>query len=330
MIERRTFLAMVPGSLLAASLAAEGQEAGKVRRVGILSVGAAPSTEEVARSPFLGALRDLGWIRGQNIAFAARHAAGQSDRLPALAAELVGLKVDVIVTFLNQETLAAKQATHLIPIVMLLGVYPVRAGLVASLARPGGNVTGTTVAPLTGGKYFELLKEAIPKLARVSILWDPTFPGLTDAAAQAQMETDARTLGLTLASIEIHGLDDVERAFARIAQEPPGALLVVPGGPLPARAGDVIEFAGRHGLPTIFPSREYVVAGGLMSYGYDHAHLWRRAASYVDRILRGAKPADLPVEQPTKFELVINLKTAKRLGLTIPSSLLARADQVIE
>jgi ABC-type uncharacterized transport system substrate-binding protein len=225
----------------------------------------------------------------------------------------------VIVTLLNQETLAAKHATTSIPIVMLLGVYPVQAGLVASLARSGGNVTGTTVAPLTGGKYLELLKGAIPKLTRVAILWDPTFPGLTDAAAQAQMEVEARTLGLTLASIEIHRLDDVERALGRIAKEPPGALLVVPGGPLPARAGQVIDFASRHGWPTIFPAREYVEAGGLMSYGYDREHLWKRAASYVDRILRGAKPGDLPVEQPTKFELVINLKTAKALGPDDPA-----------
>ncbi len=329
-MDRRSFLGTLTGGLLAAPLAADGQQAGKVRRVGILSVGAVPSAEEVARSPFLAALRDLGWIMGQNIAFEPRHAAGQPDRLPALAAELVGLKVDVIVTFLNQETLAAKQATTSIPIVMLFGVYPVQAGLVASLARPGGNVTGTTVAPLTGGKYLELLKEAIPKLARVAILWDPTFPGLTDAAAQTRMEVEARTLGLALASIEIHRLDDVEPALRRIAKEPPGALLVVPGGPLPARAGQVIDFASRHGLPTIFPAREYVEAGGLMSYGYDREHLWKRAASYVDRILRGAKPGDLPVEQPTKFELVINLKTAKALGLTIPPSLLQRADQVIE
>jgi putative ABC transport system substrate-binding protein len=328
-MERRTFLALVPGCLLAAPLVAEAQQVGKIRRVGVLSVGAAPSAEEIARSPFLAALRDLGWIMGQNIVFEPRHAAGQSDRLPALAAELVGLKVDVIVTLLNQETLAAKQATTSIPIVMLLGVYPVQAGLVASLARPGGNVTGTTVAPLTGGKYLELLKEAIPKLTRVAILWDPTFPGLTDAAAQAQMEVEARTLGLTLASIEIHRLDDVDRALVRIAKEPPGALLVVPGGPLPARAGQVIDFASRHGWPTIFPAREYVEAGGLMSYGYDREHLWNAPLRMLTASW-GAKPGDLPVEQPTKFELVINLKTAKAIGLTIPPSVLARADQVIE
>jgi ABC-type uncharacterized transport system substrate-binding protein len=308
----------------------EAQLAGKVARIGILSVGAAPSAEEVTRFPFGAALRDLGWIAGQNVVFEPRYAAGQPDRLPALAAELVRLKVDVIVTFLNQETMAAKQATASIPIVMLLGVYPVQAGLVASLAHPGGNVTGTTVAPVTGGKYLELLKQAVPKLARVAILWDPSFAGLANAVVQEQLEVEARTLSLTLASIAVQRPDDVERALARIAEERPGALCVLPIGPLAARMRQVIDFAARHRLPTIFPAREFVDVGGLMSYGYDRANLVKRAAWYVDRILKGAKPADLPIEQPTKLELVINLKTARALSLTIPQSLLLRADQVIE
>jgi putative ABC transport system substrate-binding protein len=329
-MNRRTFLALVPGGLLAAPLVGEAQQGGKVGRIGILSLGIAPAPEEVARSPFLAALRDLGWIAGQNFVFEARHAAGQTDRLPALAAELVRIKVDLIVTFLNQETLAAKQATTSIPIVMILGVYPVQAGLIASLARPGGNVTGTTTAPLTGAKYLELLKQAVPKLARVAMLWDPTFPGLQDAADRERMEVEVQKLGLTLASIEVQRPDDIERALARIADERFGALLVVPVGPIPARMRQVIDFAAKHGLPTIFPARDFVEAGGLMSYGYNRDDLMKRAATYVDRILKGAKPGDLPVEQPTKFELVINLKTAKTLGLTIPPSLLARADQVIE
>ena len=212
----------------------------------------------------------------------------------------------MIVTFLNHETLAAKRATGSIPIVMVLGVDPTQAGLVASLARPGANVTGTTVAPVTGGKYLELLKEAVPKLGRVAILFDPTFPGLADALAQEQLPDEARKLGL------------------RIAKERAGALWVIPIGPLPAGMGQIIDFAKRHGLPTIFPARDFVDAGGLMSYGYDQAHLHKRAASYVDRILKGARPANLPVEQPTKLELVINLKTAKALGLTIPKPLLLR------
>ncbi len=328
-MERRTFLGVIAGGLLAAPLVGEAQPAGRVARVGILSVDAA-SFDDVAGRVFRAALKDLGWIDGQNLVFEARYAAGQSDRLPALAAELVRLKVDMIITFLNQETLAAQQATASIPIVMLRGINPVQAGLVASLARPGGNVTGTTVGPVTGGKYLELLKEAVPKLTRVAILLDPTFPGLT-AVGQEQLEAEARKLDLTLTPIAAQRPDDVEEALARVAKERPGALWVVPGGHLAVRVRQVIAFATKERLPTIFPSRFFVEQlGGLMSYGYDREHLVRRAASYVDRILKGAKPADLPVEEPSKFELVINLKTAKALGLTIPPSLLARADQVIE
>jgi ABC-type uncharacterized transport system substrate-binding protein len=329
-VDRRRFLVTSLAWTLAVPLGAGAQQAEKVARVGFLSVGTAPAPEEVARSPFLAALRDRRWIAGQNIVFEARYAAGQTDRLPALAAELVQLKVDLIVTFLNQETLAAKQATASIPIVMVLGVYPVEAGLVASLARPGGNVTGTTVAPLAATKYLEMLKQAVPKLARVAILWDPTFPGLWDVGDRERLELEARKLGLTLVSMEVQRPDDIERALARIADERFGALWVVPVGPIPSRMRLVIDFATKHRLPTLFPARDFVDAGGLMSYGYIREDLLRRAATYVDKILRGAKPGDLPVEQPTKFELVINLKTAKALGLTIPPSLLARADQVIE
>jgi len=317
-MDRRRFLLTSLAGVVVAPLGAEAQHAGKVARVGILSVGTAPAPEEVARSSFLAALTDLRWIAGQNIVFESRFAAGQTDRLSALAAELVQLKVDLIVTFLNQETLAAKQATASIPIVMVLGVYPVEAGLVASLARPGGNVTGTTVAPLAAAKYLEMLKQAVPKLARVAILWDPSFPGLSEVGDRERLELEARKLALTLVSIEVQRPDDIERALARIADERFGALWVVPVGPIPSR------------MPTLFPAREFVDAGGLMSYGYIREDLLRRAATYVDKILRGAKPGDLPVEQPTKFELVVNLKTARALGLTIPPALLARADQLIE
>ena len=315
---------------VAVPLGAGAQQPEKVALVGVLSLGTAPAPEEAARSPFLAALKDLRWIAGRNILFDSRYAAGQTDRLPALAAELVQLKVDLIVTFLNQETMAAKQATASIPIVMVLGVYPVEAGLVASPAHPGGNVTGTTVAPLAPAKYLEMLKQAVPKVARVAILWDPTFPGLWNVGDRERLELEARKLGLTLVSIEVQRPDDIEHALARIADERFGALLVVPVGPIPARIRQVIDFATKHRLPTLFPAREFVDAGGLMSYGYIREDLLRRAATYVDKILRGTKPRDLPVEQPTKFELVINLKTAKALGLTIPPSLLARADQVIE
>jgi len=326
-VNRRTFLGTLASGLLAAPLAFEAQPSGRVARVGILSVDV-ESLDDVGRVAFVAALKDLGWLVGQNLVFEARYAAGQPDRLPALAAELVRLKVDMVITFLNQETLAAQQATASIPIVMLRGIYPEQAGLIASLARPGGNVTGTTVGPVTGGKYLELLKEAVPKLTRVAILLDPTFPGLT--AVRQQVEAEARKLGLTLTQIEVQHPDDVEQALARVQKERPGALWVVPVGAIAARVRQVIAFATKERLPTIFPARFFAEVGGFMSYGADREHLARRAASYVDRILKGAKPADLPVEQPTKFELVINLKTAKALGLTIPPSLLARADQVIE
>jgi ABC-type uncharacterized transport system substrate-binding protein len=327
-MDRRAFLGTLASGLLAAPLAAEGQLSGRVAHVGILSVDV-ESLDDVGRVAFVAALKDLGWLVGQNLVFEARYAAGQPDRLPALAAELVRLKVDMIITFLNQETLAAQQATASIPIVMLRGIYPEQAGLIASLAHPGGNVTGTTVGPVTAGKYLELLKEAVPKLTRVAILLDPTFPGL--AVAGQQVEAEARKLGLTLTQIEVQHSDDVEKALARVQKERPGALWVLSVGALGgARVRQVIAFATKERLPTIFPARFFAEVGGFMSYAADREHFARRAASYVDRILKGAKPADLPVEQPTKFELVINLKTAKALGLTIPPSLLARADEVIE
>jgi putative ABC transport system substrate-binding protein len=328
MMDRRCFLLTSLAGSLAAPIATEAQKAAKFARVGILSVD--PPGRGSLGPRFLAALRELHWIAGQNIILEARYTAGQTDRLPALAEELVRLKVDLIVTFLNHETLAAKQATASIPIVMVLGVYPVEAGLVASLARPGGNVTGTTVAPLAAAKYLEMLKQAVPKLARVAMLWDPTFPGLQGILDREQLYVEAKKQGLTLVSIEVQRPDDIERAFTRIAEERFGALWVVPVGPIPARGGQVINFATIQRLPTLFPARDFVDAGGLMSYGYNREDLMKRAANYVDKILRGAKPGDLPIEQPTKFELVINLKTAKALGLTIPPSLLARADQVIE
>jgi len=326
-MDRRAFISTLTGGLLATPLAAGAQPAGKVAHVGTLSIDV-ESLDDVGRVAFVAALKDLGWLVGQNLVFESRYAAGQPDRLPALAAELVRLKVDMILTFLNQETLAAQQATASIPIVMLRGIYPEQAGLIASLARPGGNVTGTTVGQVTGGKYLELLKEAVPKLTRVAILLDPTFPGLT--AVRQEVEAEARKLGLTLASIEVQHPDDVEQALARVPKERPGALWVLPVGAIATRVRQVIAFATKERLPTIFPARFFAEVGGFMSYAADREDLARRSAAYVDRILKGAKPGDLPVEQPSKFELVINLRTAKALGLTIPPALLQRADQVIE
>ena len=331
-MHRRSFLARLTLGTLAAPLVAGAQQPGKIARIGTLSIAAAPSAEELARSSFRSALRNLGWVAGQNLVIEARYAAGQLDRLPALAIELVRLEVDVIVTLQDQETLAAKQATTSIPIVMVLGINPVGAGLVASYARPGRNVTGTVVPQVTDGKYLELLKEAVPKLKRVAKLWDPTYSRSPESLSRNRewSEAEARKLGLTLASIEVQGAADVESALARIAKERPGALWVVTVGPLLSRMQQVIDFATKHALPTIFPARSFVEAGGLMSYGFDREHLVKRAAWYVDRILKGAQPADLPVEQPGTFELVINLKTAKALGLTIPQTLLLRADRIIE
>jgi ABC-type uncharacterized transport system substrate-binding protein len=236
----------------------------------------------------------------------------------------------VIVTFFNQETLAAKRATVSVPIVMCFGIAPVERGLVASLARPGGNVTGTTVAPIAPGKYLELLKDVVPKLATIAVLSDPSGRAALPTVDQS-LEAQAQKLGLTLMRIDVQRSDEIESALAGIAKERPGALLVFPsGGGIMTRTRQIIDFATRHRVPTIYPARDYVEAGALMSYGYDREQLVKRAAWYVDRVLRGTKPADLPVEQPTKFELVINLKTAKALGLTIPPAVLARADEIIQ
>src|SRR5215510_14006734 len=248
-LERRRFMAAIAGGLLAAPLGAEAQQAGRVAHLGLLSVDVA-SFDDAGSNAFVAALRELGWIVGQNLVVEARYAAGQTDRLPALAAELVRLKVDLIMTVFNEETLAAQQATASIPIVMLRGIHPEQAGFVANLAHPGGNITGTTVGPVTGGKYLELLKEAVPKLRRVSIMLDPTFPGLT-AVGQAQVEGEARRLGLTLTPIAAQRPDEVEPALTRVAKERPGALWVVPVGPLAARVRRIIAFATKERLPTI-------------------------------------------------------------------------------
>ena len=291
-MDRRTFLAGTGAVLLAAPLTAEAQPPGRVAHLGLLSVDVA-SFDDAGRNSFVAALRELGWIVGQNLVLEARYAAGQTDRLPALAAELVRLKVDLIITIFNEETLAAQQATASIPIVMLRGIYPEQAGFVASLAHPGGNITGTTVGPVTGGKYLELLKEAVSKLTCVSIMLGPTFPGLT-AVGQAQVEGESGRLGLTLTRIAAQRPDDVEPALARVAKERPGALWVVPVGPLAARVRRIIAFATKERLPTIFPSRFFAEVGGLMSYGGNREDFSRRAASYVDRILKGAKRPTSP------------------------------------
>jgi putative ABC transport system substrate-binding protein len=323
-MDRRTFLGTLAGGLLAAPLAAEGQQAGKVARIGRLELSSA-GTDEAFRQ----GLRELGYVEGQNVVLEYRFAEGKAERLPDLAAELVSLKVDIIVAGGTPAPLAAKHATSTIPIVMAAAGDPVRTGLVASLAKPGGNVTGlSTFTPELAAKRLQLLKEVVPGVSRVAALWNATNP--FTVFNMRETEVAARTLGVQVQSLEVRGSDDFENAFAAAIRGRAGALIVV-DDPLTCRHREQLaDFAARNGLPTMYGFRQCAGAGGLISFGASLADLYRRAATFVDKILRGAKRADLPVEQPAKFELVINLKTAKALRLTIPQSLLVRADQVIE
>ena len=322
---------MVAVMLLAVSVMAEAQQPKKVFRIGYLSSGN-PTSDSARVEGIRLALRELGYIEGQNIAMEYRYAEGRSDRESGLAAELVRLKVDIIVVASGDQWIqAAKNATKTIPIVMMgQGSDPVRAGFVESLARPGGNVTGLTrLTRELGGKRLELLKEAVPKLSRVAVLYDPATPGLHEV--KELLPADARALKLTIQPWQIRAVDDFEKVFAALnKQRPDGLYAVVAGGLMRPNQKRIVGFALKSRLPSMYSSRETVEVGGLMSYGRDLADGYRRVAIYVDKILKGAKPADLPVEQPTKFELVINLKTAKQIGLTIPPNVLARADKVIK
>jgi putative ABC transport system substrate-binding protein len=274
-------------------------------------------------------LRELGYLEGQNIAFESRFGEGKLDRLPGLAAELVALKVDVIVTSGTPASLAAKQATRMIPIVMTQLADPVGAGLVASLGRPGGNITGmTTQDPDLAGKRLQLLLEVVPKVSRLAILLDETNPGNVFIARGTQAA--ARSAGVHLQSLSVRDPSELERAFSAMKEARAGALIVESSSMLFPWATRLADLAQKNRLPTVFAQREYAEAGGLMAYAADFSDLFRRAATFVDKILKGAKPADLPIEQPTKFDFVINLKTAKALGLTIPPSMLLQADRVIE
>jgi putative ABC transport system substrate-binding protein len=329
-MDRRAFISAVTGGLLAAPLAAEAQPAGKVPRVGFL---AASSASDAANARWIEAfrqgLRDLGYVEGRNIVIEYRYAGEKYERLPALAAELVRLKVDVIVSHGTPGPLAAKHATSVIPIVMTSAGDPVASGLVSSLARPGGNVTGMSLmVPELGGKRLHLLKEIIPGISRVAVLWNATNP--YNSLVVREMEATATTLGVQLQSLVVRGPDDFEGALAAAATGRAAALTAVEDPLTNTKRIQIVDFAAKSRLPAIYGIKEFVDAGGLMSYGVHFADSYRRAAAYVDKILKGAKPADLPVQQPTKFEFAINLKTAKALGLTIPPSLLQRADQVIE
>jgi putative ABC transport system substrate-binding protein len=325
MMERRRFIEVIAGGLLAAPLAAKAQEAGKVARIGVLNSGSPPAPFVES---FKQGLRELGYVEGRNISIEYRWAEGRDERLPGLAADLVRLKVDVIVAS-SQAAVAAKQATTAIPIVMPIITDPVRLGLVASLARPGGNVTGfATQNDELPGKWMELVKETLPKVSRVAVLFQPTYDGGVQLKAS---EAAARSLGMRLHALKVERPDDFVTAFAEVRKNRAEALIVSSSGLFYVHRTRLVEFAAKHRVPTIYHQSEFVVgSGGLMSYGPDFHDLFRRSATYVDKILKGAKPGDLPVQQPTKFELVINLKTAKALGLTIPPSLLQRADEVMQ
>ena len=318
--------------LFVVCVSAEAQQPNKVPRIGYLSPFD-PATESAPAEAIRLALRELGYIEGQNIATEYRYAEGKLDRLPELAAELVRLKVDIIVVAGGgRSPRATKNATKTIPIVMAGGVPadPVEAGLVESLARPGGNVTGlSSLSRELAGKRLELLKEAVPKIARVAVLYDPALQGSLREVKE-DLPVAARALRLTLQPWEVRAADDFEKVFAALSKQRPDGLYVSGGPLMNINQTRIVGFALKSRLPSAYGRKEAVDAGGLMSYGADQADSYRRVAYYVDRILKGAKPADLPVEQPTKFELVINLKTAKQIGITIPQSVLFRADKVIK
>jgi putative ABC transport system substrate-binding protein len=311
-------------------MAVAATQAGKIPRIGLLVPTSGSRTEA-----FRQGLRDLGYVEGQNIIVESRYAEGNADRLPNLASELVGLKVDVIVIEGNAGIAAGRNATTTIPIVMAPSGDPIGAGFVGSVARPGGNITGLSLL-LTGlaMKRLELLKEAVPKVSRVAILWSPSRRGAGSTRASdlafEETQTVARALRVQLQSFEVDGLDDFDRTFLAMRREHAGALLLISNSLLFTHRGRLAGLALKHQIPAMFEFREYAEAGGLISYGASLDDLSRRAAIYVDKILKGAKPGDLPIEQPTKFELVVNRGTAKALGLSIPPSLLFRADQIIK
>ena len=328
-MDRRQFIIGSTLGLLVTPLAARAQQAGKVPRIGWLGGPTRESAEPFVRA-FQRGLKDLGWVEGQNIVIEWRFAGGRAERLPDLAAELVRLQVDLIVVPSTPPALAAKNATKTIPIVTVAVGDPVGLGLVASLARPGGNITGLTgtVGPEIAGKLLELLKETVPKVSRMAVLWNPTTPG--NAFALREAESAARALRVELQLLEARSLNDFDSVFAAMTTKRAGALLVLGDVMFVTHRIRLANLAAKSRLPAIYGLREYVEAGGLMSYGAITSELFRRAATYVDRVLKGAKPTDLPIERPTKFEFVINLTTAKALGLTIPQSILVRADELIQ
>jgi putative ABC transport system substrate-binding protein len=319
---------LVCALLFAFCSTAEAQQSKKVPRIGYLSV-LSPSSDSARIEAFRQGLRELGYVEEENISIEPRYAEGKLDKLPDLAGELVRSKVDVIVVGGSTATKAAKNATKLIPIIMAHGSDPVELGYVTSLARPGGNITGLThLAPELGGKRLELLKAIIAQLSRVAVLTDPGTGG--HGPQIKELEVAAPALGLQLTAVEVRGPEKLESAFSAMTAARAGAFIGLQQPTLDRLRERIVHLAARNRLPGMYPNSEYVETGGLISYAADIVAMFHRTATYVDRILKGAKPADLPVEQPTKFELVINLKTAKQIGVTIPPQVLARADKVIK
>jgi len=326
-MDRRAFLGTVAGGLLASPLAAQAQQTGRVPRIGFLFYGSPGPSPEL--DAFRQGLSELGCIEGQNIAIEVRFASGRVERLPELAAELVRLKVDVIVSPGTPASVAAKQATSTIPIVFAGVADAVGAGLVASFPRPGGNITGlTSISAELGGKRLGLLKEVAPKASRVAVLYNPA--DRSNVLVLKELQESAPALGLRLQPLEVRGPGDFEGAFVAMSRKRAHALFGAAGVLTTGHRKALVDLAAKSRIPAMWGERQFVEAGGLMSYAVNFYDQVRRAATYVDKILKGAKPADLPVEQPTKFELVINLKSAKALGLTIPQSLLLRTDEVIQ
>jgi len=326
-IDRRDLLFLL-GAVALAPRVVRAQAPAKVPRIGLLS-SYSPSDAALWHQAFRLGLRDLGWVEGKNISIEYRYAEGRSDRLPELAADLVRLQVDVIVASGVTDALAAQKATRAIPIVMAIPGDPVASGLVGSLARPGGNITGLSQMSMElVGKRLELLKEIVPKLSRVAVLWNPQ--GASSTVTWKEIQPPARQLGIQLHSLEVRSSDDFDKAFEAATRARAGALFIIGDPVTVTNLKRIADLAAKSRLPSIFASSEFTDAGGLVAYGPDRSDLFRRAATYVDKILKGAKPGDLPIDRATKFELVINMKTAKTLGIKIPNSILVRADQVIK
>jgi putative ABC transport system substrate-binding protein len=326
-MRKRLFSFALSAMLSALSFPVEAQQPGKVPRIGFLGNSTA-TLEANLIAPFREGLRDLGYVEGKNIVIEWRWAEGKYERFPTLIAELIASKVDLIVTAGTPATVALKKATTTLPLVMIAVGDPVGSGLIASLAHPGGNLTGlTSISPELDGKRLELLREVVPKISHVAVLWNPTSP--LQVAAERETQTAAHAMKIKVLSLGVQAEEQFDDAFATILRERPAALLVLADRLFLHHRARIMDFATKHHLPGVHAYVELVEAGGLMSYGPSYAGMHRRAAYFVDRILKGTKPADLPVEAPAKFELVVNLKAAKKIGLTIPQSVLYRADKVI-